>query len=136
MTPIEMAQLHKKCFPHAQEWSAATFENYLSKPTTVLTSSNHGFALGQLIAPDCDLLMIAIDPANQNQGLGGDLLGTFFTFIQNKGATRCVIEVDADADYLLRFYEKHQFQTINRLKSYYTRSNGAKTDALVMERQL
>ena len=136
MTPVEMAQLHKKCFPNAQEWNSVAFETYLAKPTTILTSNNNGFALGQFIAPDCDLLMIAIDPANQNQGFGSDLLETFFMDIQIKGATRCVIEVDADANDLLRFYEKHQFQTLNRLKDYYTRSNGIKTDALVMERQL
>lgn len=131
-----MSDLHTRAFPNARDWSAAEFETLLEKPTTHLSISAHGMALGQLVAPDCDLLFIAIDPAQQGKGHGKALLSTFLEQIRKKGATRCILEVNSEDHKTIDFYYSAGFHEINRLKAYYTWSNGSKTDACIMERRL
>jgi len=136
VTPKQMSALHKRAFPNTRNWSTAEFETLVQKPTTILTQSEFGFACGQLIAPDCDLLTIAIDPKAQGKGHGKSLLAKFLGEIALSGARRCLLEVDADNKRLVRFYQAAGFQEINRLVGYYTRSDGSKSDACIMERRL
>ena len=131
-----MSELHARALPNSRAWTPEEFESLLAKPTTIFCSERHGFALGQLIAPDCDLLLIVVDPNHQGQGRGKTLLEKFLTEIQIAGANRCILEVNAEDEKTIRFYTTAGFQETKRLKSYYARSNGSKCDASIMERRL
>ena len=136
MTPQELSKLHKQAFPNARYWTEEEFEVLLAKPATLFVSSDHGFALGQVIAPECDLQMIAIEPAHQGNGLGSDLMNKFEQAAHERGAIKILLEVDASDHTVLKFYERFSFEAIRRLPAYYSKKDGTKTDAILMQKLL
>ena len=136
MTPDDLSSLHARCFPQAKPWAADAFASLLNKPTTLFCRSHFGFALGQIVAPECDLIMIAIAPEHQGQGHGQQLLYKFCTKAQDKGAKQVLMEVDASNNALLAFYQAVGAGVIRKMPSYYSREDGTKTDAVLMKLDL
>ena len=136
MTPDRLSEIHARCFPNARNWTADEFSSLLSKPVSLLREHPYGFALGQVIAPECELQMIAILPEHRKKGAGQDLLAKFLGDALSRGARQCVLEFDADDAGLSRFYTKAGFSEIRTIKDYYSRIDGTKSDAKVMSRTL
>ena len=134
MTPADLARLHARCFTVPRPWSKTEFETLLAAPTTVLTSQPGGFALGQVMADEAELLTIAVAPEDRRRGLGHRLLAAFLTDCAARGAATVFLEVDAGNVPALALYHSAGFLEAGRRRAYYHAPNGISTDALVLRR--
>jgi ribosomal-protein-alanine N-acetyltransferase len=87
------------------------------------------FALYRTIIDDAELLLLAVDPAVQRQGVGRDLLKHFIDDAKNSGATRIHLEV-RDGNSAVRVYQAAGFEQANRRRNYYRGRGGSQYDAL------
>jgi ribosomal-protein-alanine N-acetyltransferase len=134
MTPTRMAALHAASFPRG--WSVAEIEALLAKPTTLCTSTEHGFALLQSIPPEAEILTIVIDPARRGQGHGAALLGQALLAAEDNGAETVFLEVDARNAPALALYQRAGFRQTGLRRAYYAHADGTRSDALTMTRHM
>ena len=90
-----------------------------------------GFALMRAIADEAELLLIAVDPAAQQRGVGAALVEDFITFAATRGARRLHLEV-RDGNSAILLYERAGFSLVGRRRDYYRGSDGHKRDALTL----
>lgn len=88
-----------------------------------------GFALYRTIAGDAELLLLAVKPAAQGNGIGRRLLGHFIDGARKNGADRIHLEV-RDGNPAIRVYETAGFVQSNRRRGYYRGRDGSRHDAL------
>jgi ribosomal-protein-alanine N-acetyltransferase len=90
-----------------------------------------GFALMRAIVDEAELLLIAVDPAVQQRGIGAALLDDFMLFATARGARRLHLEV-RDGNSAIQLYERAGFGLVGRRRDYYRGSDGHKRDALTL----
>ena len=88
-----------------------------------------GFSLYRTVADDAELLLLAVDPRSQGQGIGRQLLFHFISDSKNSGARRIHLEV-RDDNSAIRVYTAAGFEQVNRRRNYYRGRDGATFDAL------
>ena len=88
-----------------------------------------GFALFRTVAQDAELLLLAVKPAVQGNGIGRKLLDHFIDGARNSGADRIHLEV-RDGNPATRVYEAAGFVQCNRRPGYYRGLDGSQHDAL------
>lgn len=88
-----------------------------------------GFSLFRTIFDDAELLLLAVSPDSQRQGIGRDLLGHFIEDAKKNGAARIHLEV-RDGNPAIRLYEAAGFEEANRRRNYYHGRGGGQFDAL------
>jgi ribosomal-protein-alanine N-acetyltransferase len=95
-----------------------------------------GFSLYRTVAGDSELLLLAVDPQAQRNGIGRKLLDHFISDAKANGAERIHLEV-RDGNAATRLYEAAGFTQANRRRNYYRGKAGAQFDALtfVLETQ-
>lgn len=136
MTPQQMAEIHAAAFAGGQVWSAADIAAMLARPVIHAVATEHGFALLQVIAPEAELLTIAISPKAQGMGHGKDLLKATCTRAAALGAATLHLEVDSTNTAALALYARAGFAEIARRPNYYTRTDRTRVDALVLSLDL
>jgi [ribosomal protein S18]-alanine N-acetyltransferase len=90
-----------------------------------------GFALMRAIADEAELLLIAVDPAVQQRGVGAALIDDFMLFATSHGARRLHLEV-RDGNSAIVLYERAGFSLVGRRRDYYRGSDGHSRDALTL----
>ena len=90
-----------------------------------------GFALMRAIVDEAELLLIAVDPAAQQRGVGAALIDDFILFATSRGARRLHLEV-RDGNSAILLYERAGFSLVGRRPDYYRGSDGRKRDALTL----
>ncbi len=90
-----------------------------------------GFALARAVAEEAELLLIAVDPANQHAGVGTALLDDFIAIAAAKGAHRLHLEV-REGNIATALYERAGFVLVGRRRDYYRGTDGHKRDALTL----
>jgi len=90
-----------------------------------------GFALMRAIVDEAELLLIAVDPAAQQRGVGTALVDDFVRFAAARGARRLHLEV-RDGNSAIMLYERAGFTLVGRRRDYYRGSDGHKRDALTL----
>lgn len=128
--PETLAALHAASFPHS--WSAPEFEALLQNPTTHVVTTNHGFALLQIVAPEAELVTISVIPAARGQGHGRDLLGQALLAAATHGAHTMFLEVDATNAAAVALYAQAGFIQTGTRTNYYAHADGAHSDAITM----
>lgn len=88
-----------------------------------------GFALYRTVVDDAELLLLAVKPAVQGNGIGRKLLGHFINGARKNGAARIHLEV-RDGNPAARVYEAAGFVRSNRRRGYYRGRDGSQHDAL------
>lgn len=88
-----------------------------------------GFSLYRTVSDDAELLLLAVDPGSQGQGIGRQLLFHFISDSKNSGARRIHLEV-RDGNSAIRVYTAAGFEQANRRRNYYRGRDGATFDAL------
>lgn len=132
MTPADLARVHQECFTTPRPWNAAEFTALLASPGVFLVTRPGGFALGRVIAPEAELLTIAVAPTARRQGTGAALMADFTAQARRRGAEESFLEVAADNTAALALYARAGFVQAGGRKGYYSRPDGSAIDAIVM----
>lgn len=138
MTPARMATIHAAAFAGRGEiWSEGEITGMLARPLIHAVSlGQDGFALVQVIAPEAEILTIAVDPSAQGQGLGAALLQRVMSAAVAAGAQDLFLEVAADNAAARALYARAGFAQTGVRRGYYVRANQARVDALTLGREL
>lgn len=134
MTPARMAAIHAAAFAgRGQLWSEGEITAMLAQPLIHAVSlGQDGFALVQVIAPEAEVLTIAVDPSAQGRGLGTALLRKAMDAAMAAGARTVFLEVAADNAAARALYARAGFAQTGRRRGYYARPGSAAVDALTL----
>lgn len=88
-----------------------------------------GFGLHRTISDEAELLLLAVDPSAQGEGIGRMLLDQFADECGKKGAHRLHLEV-RDGNPATHFYEAAGYRIAGRRRRYYCGDEGDRIDAL------
>lgn len=131
-----LARLHAACFVTPRPWSEAEISALLQSPHVFVVHESVGFALGQVVADEAEVLTIAVDPSARRQGAGARLLSQLMAAAKDHGAATCFLEVAATNQPALALYQTAGFAQSGRRRGYYTLPDGQKCDALILSRLL
>lgn len=111
-----------------------SLENY---QCTVLEQHGQivGFCIMQPVLDEANLLLMAIDPQYQRQGLAFQLLSEAIERLGEK-CVQIFLEVRESNRSAIALYEKTEFHQIDKRKNYYPAPNGKKEDAVIMVKTL
>ena len=88
-----------------------------------------GFSLFRTVAGEAELLLLAVAPDRQRDGVGRLLLDQFVDSARRSGATRVHLEV-RDGNPAVQMYRLAGFKLAGRRPNYYRGSDGRQFDAL------
>jgi len=95
-----------------------------------------GFLLHLMVAPDAELLTIAVARVARRQGIGRALVEAFLALAVANGAARALLEVAEDNRAALALYRDVGFEQSGRRKDYYQRPGSRPVAAQLLERTL
>ena len=90
-----------------------------------------GFCILQPVVDEANLLLMAIDPKQQGQGLGYTLLTESIELLKNS-PVQIFLEVRESNLAAIKLYEKAAFHQIDLRKNYYPKSDGSREHAIIM----
>jgi [ribosomal protein S18]-alanine N-acetyltransferase len=121
-------------------WSTAMLEQelqYRAGVRYVAVVENLGRVVGwcaaRVIAPEAELLKIAVHREQRRQGIGGLLLAALIEYLQGNGVRELFLEVRAENLPAVLMYRRYGFSTVGKRPGYYTEP---KDDALLLRRGL
>lgn len=115
-------------------WTLKQFEDAVTAyQSTVIEVQGHvaGFCILQPVLDEANLLLMAIDPAQQGQGLGYQLLEASVAMLKNN-PVQIFLEVRESNQAAIKLYEKSGFHQIDLRKNYYPNANGSREHAIIM----
>lgn len=90
-----------------------------------------GFSLVRAVADEAELLLLAVDPAEQRRGIGQALLDEFIAGALAGGAHRLHLEV-RDGNPAIELYRASGFTAAGRRRNYYHGPGGEAHDAVTL----
>lgn len=117
-----------------EAWTLGQLAGIMAMPGTWLTiarvdAAPLGFALVRSVLDECELLLLAVDPAWRGRGIGRTLLEHSLATARRKGIRSMNLEVRA-SNSALSLYEKAGFEYVHRRPGYYRGNDGQLHDAL------
>ena len=115
-------------------WTLKQFEDAVTAyQSTVIEVQGQvaGFCILQPVLDEANLLLMAIDPAQQGQGLGYQLLEASVAMLKNN-PVQIFLEVRESNLAAIKLYEKSGFHQIDLRKNYYPNANGSREHAIIM----
>jgi ribosomal-protein-alanine N-acetyltransferase len=94
-----------------------------------------GFILVFIQVGECHILNLCVDPNQQRQGYGAQLVSQALTEAKQQGATIAFLEVRSSNENAIALYKKMGFTKIGERKGYYSAAEG-REDAWVFVSQL
>jgi len=131
-----MADIAARAYAHMAPWSAAQIEATLAQPQAMLTTTDHAYVLGLVIADQAEILALATDPAFQRRGQATRALLSFHDAARRRGAGEVFLEVAAANDGARAFYAGQGYAETGLRKGYYRQTDGRHDDAVIMSRAL
>jgi ribosomal-protein-alanine N-acetyltransferase len=100
---------------------------------TIATSNGEpaGFSLMRVVADEAELLLLAVDPAEQRRGIGRALLDDFMDRARSEDAHRLHLEV-RDGNPAMALYNAAGFAPAGRRRNYYQGLDGSTYDAVTL----
>ncbi|WP_428032310.1 GNAT family N-acetyltransferase [Ancylobacter sp.] len=136
-----LARIHAQSFRIG--WDAAEFErliaNRLSRgmvATDGPTGAPVGFILLSGVAPEMEILSIAVDGRRRGTGIGLALVQAAFGTLAAEGYRTVFLEVEDGNAAALRLYARTGFREIGRRPGYYRDKAGAPVAAVTMRRDI
>ncbi len=115
-----------------EAWTAAQCTGVIAMPGAQLliarTSHAAGFALVRTVFDEAELMLLAVRPDMQRQGIGRALLEQSVATARAAGAASYFLEVRSDNP-ARRFYEDSGFQQVGIRPQYYRGADGLRRDA-------
>ncbi len=137
MTPESLAACHARAFAgRGRAWRADEFARLLDDPQVIVAGTAEGFALARVAAAEAEILTVATEPAARRQGLARTALEALHAQAARRGAERAFLEVGAGNRPARALYRVLGYRQVGRRREYYARADGAREDALVLERGL
>ena len=115
-------------------WTAQQFlESVESYQSTVIEQQNQilGFCILQPVLDEANLLLMAIHPEFQGQGLGYQLLENSIELLKNH-PVQIFLEVRESNLGAIKLYEKSGFHQIDLRRNYYPKPDGTREHAIIM----
>lgn len=115
-------------------WTAQQFlESVESYQSTVIEQQNQilGFCILQPVLDEANLLLMAIHPEFQGQGLGYQLLEKSIELLKNY-PVQIFLEVRESNLGAIKLYEKSGFHQIDLRRNYYPKLDGTREHAIIM----
>ncbi len=117
-----------------EAWTLPQLAGVMMMPGTWLTiarvdAAALGFALVRSVLDECELLLLAVDPAWRGRGVGEALLRDSLRMARRRGITSMNLEVRASNN-AVHLYEKTGFEYVHRRPGYYRGNDGQLYDAL------
>ncbi len=113
----ELANLHKKCFPH-KPWSANDFAD-LKKSGCEIIASQNGFIVWRKTLDEAELITIGVAPDARRSGIAAAMLGIMEADLKKHGVKHIFLEVAADNTPAIAMYEQNGFVRIGVRPKYY-----------------
>ena len=134
-----LSQLHRASFHRG--WGEGEFESLMAERNTLtqrlmLGRTQIGFIISRLAADEAEILSVAIASAQRGRGYSRDLLANHLGHLAGRGIRRVFLEVEENNQPAVRLYQRAGFATVGRREQYYRDANGAKLNALIMQRDL
>lgn len=141
MAPQHVTQAWElECRVQQTPWSQQSFMDALQSGYHALVIEQQGKLQGfaiYLAAPDVlQLLLIAVQPDLQGQGLGRLLLEQGERYAQQQGLASIFLEVRESNSMAQEFYLHCGYEVIGRRKNYYLTAAGQREDALLMQKNI
>jgi ribosomal-protein-alanine N-acetyltransferase len=141
---LSVSELHRQRF--SRPWSDGEFTSLLSQERVfgmVARQTNAffskplgGFVLVREAGGEAEILTVAVQEKTARSGLGWRLMQAAIREASVRGAEAMFLEVDGVNTAAIGLYRKLGFEKVGERKSYYTASDGSKSTALVMRRDL
>jgi ribosomal-protein-alanine N-acetyltransferase len=135
----EIAQLHREAFPH-RYWSEAEFLSLLQNGAQGLGLSPKqelsAFILYRTVLDEAEILTLVTAEAARKQGHARQLLEQMESTLQAVGIHRIFLEVAVDNIAAISLYHSTGYTQFALRKNYYSRADGAKMDARLMQKLL
>lgn len=131
-----LAELHADAFRRG--WGQDEFERLLADKAVRAHVASEGpratpmgFVLSHAVAPEAEILSIAIRADRRGQGLGAALLQHHLSRLASEGITISFLEVEEMNAAALGLYRSFGYEVVGRRRGYY---EGGAADALVLRR--
>lgn len=112
-----LANLHKKCFPH-KPWSADDFAD-LKKSGCEIIASQNGFIVWRATCDEAEIITIGVAPDARRSGIAAAMLGIMEAYLKKSGVKHIFLEVAADNAPAIALYEQNGFVRIGVRPKYY-----------------
>lgn len=135
------AALHTAGFPEGQGWDEEFFTKMLALPTTrgelaISFDMPVGFILWQQGPDMAEIYTLVVLPGERRKGIAEQLLARAEAAMRADATPRALLDVAIDNLPAHALYSRHDYKEIARRPGYYSRTDGAKVDAIVMEKFL
>ena len=125
---------------YGEGWTRSQCAGILPMSGVILTLAEMqgevvGFSLLRAIADEAELLLLAVAPRAQRQGVGQKLLDRFMTDARMRGAHRLHLEV-RDGNEAIALYQAAGFEPVGRRVGYYRGLDGSRRDAVTLALQI
>lgn len=130
-----LAALQAQCFDEA--WSAESIERLFDTlgAFALIGSTAQGpaaFALGRIVAGECEILAIGVVGSHRRRGHGATILAALSAWAAASGAERVVLEVATDNAAARALYAAQGFVEVGRRRNYYERAGAPPVDGLIL----
>ena len=125
----ELANLHKKCFPH-KPWSADDFSD-LKKSGCEIIASQNGFVVYRQTLDEAEIITIGVAPEARRTGIAAAMLGIIEGELKKNGVKNIFLEVAKDNHPARQLYSSNGYVEIGVRPKYY---DGV--DAIMMKKEL
>jgi len=136
MTPYKMSELHSRCMPNYQNWSADYYKTLLKSKNSIFHIEKFGFGFARFSKDEGEIIMIMIDPSFRHKGRGTLLLKKLLDDLKSIGCKKIFLEVGSNNEGAIALYKKNNFEKIGERKEYYSLKTGGKLNALVFRKVL
>ena len=136
MTPYKMSELHSRCMPNYQNWSADYYRTLLKSKNSIFHIEEFGFGFARFSKDEGEIIMIMIDPSFRHKGRATLLLKKLLDDLKSIGCKKIFLEVGSNNEGAIALYKKNNFEKIGERKEYYSLKTGGKLNALVFRKVL
>lgn len=92
-----------------------------------------GWCAARLVAPEAELLKIAVSEVHRRRGIGGRLMASLYQRLRRAMVCELYLEVRESNQPALAFYAHHGFLAVGKRSGYYS---NPKDDALLLKKRL
>ena len=127
-----VTQIEKSVQTHP--WTQQQFVDAAAQYQSTVLEKNGcvvGFCILQPVLDEANLLLMAVDPNQQGQGLGYELLIASLDLLKNN-PIQIFLEVRESNTAAIKLYEKADFHQIDLRKNYYPKADGTREHAIIM----